>query len=78
MKEYKEIFLAFAEEQKTLGLSPSHGLQKAMQERAQQVKTFQASLVSKNNTAVTEYITSIKQLTDGLFSIALLISFTTG
>jgi len=78
LKDYKKAFLALADEQKTLGLSLDRGLQKAMKESAQQVKTIQASLVSKTDSAVVDYMASMKRLTYGLFSIALLLSIAIG
>ena len=78
LKDYKAAFLALAEEQKVLGLSLEKGLQKSMKESALQVKSFQATLVSKTNAAVVDYMASMKQLTYGLFAIALLLSIAIG
>ncbi|MFT6904726.1 MAG: methyl-accepting chemotaxis protein [Oleiphilaceae bacterium] len=75
---YKIAFLSLVSEQQALGYNDNDGLQKAMNESAAQVKAVQASLVSKTDQAMDDYVSLIKQITYILFTVALLISIFIG
>lgn len=74
LDSYQGTFLALVKEQKKLGYHAHDGLQNSLNESAEQVKNIQTALVAKTNSAVGEYIGSIKQMTYLLFAGALFIS----
>jgi|GEM_PF-5779743 len=78
LDSYKVAFLSLVSEQQTLGYHDNDGLQKTMNESAEQVKAVQASLVRKTDQAVNDYVSQIKQITYILFTVALLISIFIG
>ena len=78
LASYQTTFLALVKEQKRLGYHAEDGLQKLLNESAQQVTKIQTNLVAKTDAAVSNYIQSIKQITYLLFAVALFVSIAIG
>jgi methyl-accepting chemotaxis protein len=78
LDSYQTTFLALVKEQKKLGYHAEDGLQKSLNESAQQVSNIQTNLVAKTDTAVNNYVQSIKQITYLLFAVALFVSIAVG
>ncbi|MFT6904725.1 MAG: methyl-accepting chemotaxis protein [Oleiphilaceae bacterium] len=78
LDSYQTTFLALVSEQKKLGYHAHDGLQKSLNESAQQVTKIQTNLVAQTDAAVTDYVQSIKQITYILFAVALFVSIAIG
>lgn len=74
LDNYNNAFLSLVSEHKKLGYHAEDGLQKLMNESAQEVAQIQTLLVAKTDIAIKGYISSIKILTYILFAVALLVS----
>lgn len=78
LNNYSSAFLSLVSEQKKLGYHAEAGLQKVMNERAEEVAKIQTLLVTKTDAAIEDYISLTKQLTTVLFAVALLVSIFIG
>ncbi len=73
LKIYHDAFLALVKEQKKLGFRADQGLQNEMRSTVHKVDDILNTLLTKINSAVVEYVSSINQLTYSIFTFAIIL-----